>query len=50
MRAQANFFKVLYKDELLDLQRETMLYSKLISCNCDFSKVWCGLGEVSKAC
>jgi len=22
-----------------------MLYSKSISCNCDFSKFWCGLGE-----
>jgi len=22
-----------------------MLYSKLKSCNCDFSKFWCGLGE-----
>jgi len=22
-----------------------MLYSKFISCNCDFSKFWCGLGK-----
>jgi len=45
IRAQAHLFKVLYKDELIDLQCETMLYSKLISCSCDFSKFWCGLGE-----
>jgi len=45
IRAQAHLFKVLYKGELIDLQCKTMLYSKLISCNCDFSTFWCGLGE-----
>jgi len=37
--------KVLYIDELIDLQCWTMLYSKFISCNCNFSKFWCGLGK-----
>jgi len=38
-------FHSVLKDELIDLQCETMLHSKLVSCNCDFSKFWCGLGE-----
>ena len=35
----------LYKDELIDLQCQTKLYSKLMSCNGGFSKFWWGLGE-----
>jgi len=30
---------------LIDLQYQTMIYSKSISCNCDFPEFWWGLGE-----
>ena len=33
------------KDELIDLQSSTALYSTFISCNDDFSKFWCRLVE-----
>jgi len=38
-------FQTVFKDELICLQCLSMLYSKFKSCNCDFSKFWCGLGE-----
>ena len=44
----------LCKGELIDLQCSTMLHSKFMSRNGDFSKFWCGLVEefpmLSKAC
>jgi len=38
-------FESAFWNELIDCQCWSMLYSTFISCNCDFSKFWCGLGE-----
>ena len=35
----------MFKDELIDLQSSTALYSTFISCNGEFSKFWCRLVE-----
>ena len=35
----------LCKDELVDLQSSTALYSTFMSCNREFSKIWRGLVE-----
>jgi len=51
IRAQAHRFKGLYKDELIDLQCDTMLYSKLIFCNWLFKiLVWIGRAKSFLRC